>query len=83
MSSLSKICKPVMEQIKDLQNDGVQISIDGKAYTVYFVLFNFSGDNLELHNVLGFHESFNSNYPCRLCYMDKKQCYTSIKEDVK
>lgn len=66
----SKLLNPVVQQIIALQKNGFNITVGGKKLTVYFDIFNLSGDNLELHILLGFHESFNSNYPCRMCYMD-------------
>ncbi|XP_058805650.1 uncharacterized protein LOC131672452 [Phymastichus coffea] len=83
MINMSKLYNPVMQQICDLQENGIDITVKGQAYKVYLCLFNFSGDNLELHNVLGFHESFNSRHPCRLCYMRKEECQTATKENVK
>ena len=60
ITSLLELYRPVMQQILDLINNGIEITVEGKNYTVYIGLLNFSGDNLELHNVLGFNGSFNS-----------------------
>lgn len=36
------------------------------------------GDNLGLNTLLGFSESFSSNYYCRICRCDKKQAAFDI-----
>lgn len=80
ITDMTKLYNPVIKQLRDLQQTGIEVTIKGKIQKVYFDLFNFSGDNLELHNVLGFNECFNSTYSCRLCYMTKRECQGAIKE---
>ena len=66
--------------LKDLQTNGLETNVNGKTRVIYFELFNIIGDNAEAHNLLGFHESFNSNYPCQKCYMSKQECKIATKE---
>ncbi|XP_058798086.1 uncharacterized protein LOC131668172 [Phymastichus coffea] len=79
----SKLFHPAVRQILDLQKNGITINVSGRNIKVYFDIFNISGDNLELHTLLGFNESFNSKFPCRICYMSKEQCKTCVKENEK
>ncbi|KAF0769834.1 Uncharacterized protein FWK35_00006348 [Aphis craccivora] len=46
--------------------------------------FNIIGDNLGLHSILGFTESFMSNYPCRFCKCSKFECnYETVQNNDK
>lgn len=49
---------------------------------IKFELGLIVGDNLGVHSITGFVESFSSNYPCRICKIKKedmrKQCYVDI-----
>lgn len=38
------------------------------------------GDNLGLHSILGFSESFVSNFPCRFCKLTKNICFTATTQ---
>lgn len=40
------------------------------------------GDNLGLHSILGFVESFVAKYPCRFCKTPKRECQRQTKQDV-
>lgn len=39
------------------------------------------GDNLGLHSILGFTESFNANFSCRFCLANKEQSRTMTSSD--
>jgi hypothetical protein len=39
------------------------------------------GDNLGLNEILGFVQSFNANYSCRFCKIQKDQLKVCCKED--
>ena len=67
----------LVKEINDLSTNGV--SVDGKTY--YFKFIGFTGDNLGLHQLLGFVESFVANYPCRICKASKPMCQEMIEED--
>jgi hypothetical protein len=38
------------------------------------------GDNLGLHSVLGFTESFVAHYLCRFCKLSKTECHSQIDQ---
>ena len=59
-----------------LQTEGLEI----KSRKVYFRFIGIAGDNLGLHQILGFVESFSANYPCRMCRIDKIQLKTCCVE---
>lgn len=43
-------------------------------------LLQVCGDNLALHAILGFSESFNANFRCRFCKATKSQSYVDVEE---
>ena len=61
-----------IEQIQNLQTNGITINVDGKERTIFFILTHIVGDNLGLNNILGFSKSFNAHYCCRVCTVEKK-----------
>lgn len=79
ITSSYKLYKPLLDEIKDLQENGIDLNVNGKEKKVYFELFNLSGDNLDLHAMLGFNQSFNSEFPCRLCLITKDNLKTATK----
>ena len=52
-----------------------------KQKRIFFKLGAIVGDNLGLHGLLGFAESFNANFMCRFCKMDKTQRSLATEED--
>ncbi|CAI6372385.1 unnamed protein product [Macrosiphum euphorbiae] len=73
------IFKPVIDELNFLQNVGIEIDTSVFKGTLYFDLGLILGDNLGLHSIIGFVESFSSNFPCRICNIRKEnlrvQCY--------
>lgn len=56
--------------------------VDNENQLVYFSLALIIGDNLGLHSILGFTESFMANYPCRFCKCSKIECnYQTVQND--
>lgn len=68
----AKCFNKVIEEIKFLSNTGIVIC-DTENYKtrVYFVVIALLGDNLGLNSLLGFNESFVSEYFCRICRAPK------------
>lgn len=50
-----------------LEKEGIELFIDGKYVRVYFLLGSILGDNLGIHEILGFSTSFMANYNCIIC----------------
>lgn len=76
------VFRTLIRELGVLENTGVEINLSGqKKTTIYFKLGLILGDNLGLHSILGFVESFNSNYSCRFCKMDIIQRSLATLED--
>ncbi|XP_016663981.2 uncharacterized protein LOC107885069, partial [Acyrthosiphon pisum] len=74
----SGIIHSFIQKINDLESSGVEVTVDNKLFKVYFNLALVVGDNLGLHSILGFSESFISNYPCRFCRSSKEECHKML-----
>lgn len=59
------ILKPLVDDIKVLETFGMQVPFS--AVPLKGTVFQVTGDNLALHGLFGFVESFNANYCCRFC----------------
>lgn len=46
---------------------GIEINHDRQTSQIYFSFKFILGDNLSLHSIFGFRESFYSNYFCKFC----------------
>lgn len=57
----------LIEELKTLEEEGIELNISGKRMRVYFFVGAILGDNLGLNTLLGFTKSFNSNMFCRSC----------------
>lgn len=69
------VFKFVIEELNFLETSGIEVCVNNKIYNVYFKLGLILGDNLVVHSVLGFVESFVANYPCRFCRSHKNECH--------
>ena len=61
----------IIDQIKDLQENGITVNINGHQKKIFFVLPFVCGDNLGLNTILGYTKSFNAMYYCRICTISK------------
>lgn len=68
----------LIQELNDLSRNGIEIFVEGCKIKLYFQLALVIGDNLALNEVLGFSESFNSTYFCRLCRANSKECSQGI-----
>lgn len=75
------IFKELISEINFLQTNGINIHIKNKNYTIHFYLTLILGDNLGIHSILGFSESFMANYPCRFCKCSKFECNNLVTQD--
>jgi len=66
--------KDLQKELKDLEQNGIQITILNANYKIFFRLCLILGDNLGLHSIFNFTESFMCNYPCRFCKCNKSEC---------
>lgn len=79
---LEVVLSHLINEMIDLENDGVNIIVGGKLNLVKPVLGLVVGDNLALHELLGFTLSFSANYCCITCKIRKDDLHTQGEEDV-
>lgn len=70
---VKKTFEPVILMLLKLQNEGLILNLESIDVEVHFCLAYIHGDNLGLHEMLGFQGSFNSNKVCRFCVANKEQ----------
>lgn len=75
-----KIFHKVISELNNLQQKGISINVSNKSINVKFVLTTIIGDNLGLNSILGYFESFSSNYYCRICVCLKDEMRTQLQE---
>ena len=68
----SSILENLVDELKHLSREGMHIFIDGIEVHVRVALGQVSGDNLGMHGLFGFTESFSANHPCRFCIIHKE-----------
>ena len=67
--------------MKFFEKTGIELDSPHGKKRVYFKVGLILGDNLGVHKLLGFTESFNSNYACRFCKMTLAQRSMASVED--
>lgn len=70
----------LVEKIKSLELDGIDIDTRDGTKRVHFILGLVLGDNLGLNVTLGFTKSFSGNNYCRFCLMKKLDAQCTFKE---
>ncbi|XP_060855137.1 uncharacterized protein LOC132932792 [Metopolophium dirhodum] len=75
------IFQPLIDELNFLQETGIEISTPDYEGKLYFELGLILGDNLGLHSITGFTESFSSNFPCRICTVRKEHMWVQCYED--
>ena len=78
---LSQILRPIVDDLKSVERDGIEINTDVFSGTLKVVLAQVLGDNLGIHSLFGFCESFSANYSCRTCKIPRESLQTSFIED--
>lgn len=68
--------------LRELEQTGIEITINGITEHVYFIMAAFTGDNLGLNTVMGFAKSFAANYFCRICKTHKDTAKTLTRENI-
>lgn len=72
----------IIKELKFLETTGINITTDkGEVVNVKFCLIALTGDNLGVHTLLGFNESFSSNYYCRFCISPKNAMRSETVEN--
>lgn len=73
------ILEPLLNDVKKLENQGLSLPFSDQQ--VYGTIAQITGDNLGMHTILGFNESFSSRHFCRLCLIEKSDAQTVYSED--
>lgn len=73
------ILKPLVDDLKCLEMDGVLTPMSDIPLRGSIV--QITGDNLALHGLFGFVESFSATYCCRFCLADRDAMQTIFSED--
>lgn len=72
----SKILDPIVQDIKILERDGIKLPLYDQP--VYGTIVQVTGDNLGLHCLFGFVESFSARYCCRFVLLRKRTFRQSL-----
>jgi len=70
----------LISELNFIENVGIDILYNGEMYRVFFSLGLILGDNLGLHSILGFTESFIARFPCRFCKSPKLNCHSQVTQ---
>lgn len=73
------ILKPLVDDLKCLERDGVLTAVCENPLKGSIV--QITGDNLALHGLFGFVESFSATYCCRFCLADRDEMQSIFSED--
>lgn len=69
---------PLITELTFLESKGIDINMTEKKQRIYFATGLLIGDNLGIHSMCGFVESFSANFMCRFCkaskFMTEMQC---------
>lgn len=74
------IFNKIIEELKFLEEVGIDVVWTKQNVKVKFVLVTLSGDNLGLHGILGYFESFMATHFCRFCLTTKADSETQTCE---
>lgn len=58
--------KKLVDEVNEIQRNGLEFDVDGHAETVFFVLGLITGDNKGIHKIFGLSD-FAGTYNCRFC----------------
>lgn len=70
----------LIKELVELQENGIELSINSKVQTIYFSFRLVLKDNLGLNSILGFVESFSANFYYRVCRSHKSDLQYMLKE---
>jgi hypothetical protein len=73
--------QPLVNELADLEQNGMELSVQGKTSRFRVCLSCFTGGNLFLNSLLGFVESFTANFPCRHCVVARSEFSATFIEN--
>lgn len=68
-----KVFSSLINDLLLLETEGIAVTTENGTSQIYATLFLILGDNLGLNSILGFNESFSSDYFCRICRSPKER----------
>jgi hypothetical protein len=75
------IFQPLISELQSLEENGIDIIIEGRKINIKFFLGLIIVDNLGVTEILGFVRSFSPNHPCRACSIHEKELRKATRED--
>ena len=69
------ILKPLIDDVKTLETEGIEVPFSDSP--LLGSVIQVTGDNLGLHGMFGYVESFSATYFCRFCLTTKEELYLS------
>lgn len=76
-----KIFKDLISELNYLETVGIDIIVNNENFKNFFSIGLILGDNLGIHSILGFVESFVARYPCRFCKSSKFECQQQLLQN--
>lgn len=76
----TRIFQPFIDILNKLQREGIDVQ-HNQIKKVKLIPIAILGDNLGLNSILGFVESFSSNFYCRFCKSPKSENQKNIEEN--
>ena len=76
------VLREAINELEFLEEGGITLNVDGLDYNLHFRFVLLLGDNLGLHTLLGFVESFRANFFCRICLINKSDMGLILDEDL-
>lgn len=78
-SGFDVILEPLINDLKILENQGPSLPFSDEL--TYNKILQITGDNLGMHTIFSFNESFSRRYFCRLCLIEKNDCQAVYSAD--
>jgi hypothetical protein len=69
-----KLFKDLISELNSLETNGINIIINNEKFNIFFSVGFILGDNLSIHSIMVFVESYVARYPCRFCKSFKFEC---------
>ena len=76
---IDDILKPLVDDLKILETQGIEVPFSDSP--LLGSVIQVTGDNLGLHGLFGFVESFSATYYCRFCLTSKAEAQSMFTED--
>ena len=74
------VLKPLYDELKQLEQEGLHIQIDGQVQLLFGTMIGLSSDNLSSHAIGGFSQNFTTGCICRHCLARKSTINSKFKE---